>query len=184
VLSTRAGEVKGERRNLSASSLAAAGKIVNLGGSTLGSPHPPLEDSAASERDPDASGVRRVDRRLRVLVVDDEPMIGSSLKRILSGAHVTAVTSGEEALAAIRGGEAYDVVICDVMMPVLNGVDVYEAVLATHPAAAERFVFITGGVLHERCRRFLESVPNRVVLKPFDIRAMRELVEQVAARAG
>jgi CheY-like chemotaxis protein len=126
-----------------------------------------------------------VGRRLRVLVVDDEPMIGSTLKRTLSGAHdVTAVTSGEDALAAIRAGEVYDVVICDVMMPVLSGVEVYEAVRATHPDAAERFVFITGGVLHERGRRFLETVPNRVVLKPFDIRAMRELVGQVAARAG
>ena len=46
----------------------------------------------------------------------------------------------------------------------------------------DKIVFITGGVLHERARRFLEAVPNHVVLKPFDIRMMRELVSQVAAR--
>jgi CheY-like chemotaxis protein len=144
----------------------------------------PLAGPTRGGTDPDESGVRQVDRRLRVLVVDDEPMIGSTLKRVLAPAHdVTAVTSGEAAIAAIRGGGDYDVVICDVMMPVLSGVDVYEAVLATHPATAERFVFITGGVLHERGRRFLESVPNRVVLKPFDIRAVREMVGQIAERA-
>jgi CheY-like chemotaxis protein len=150
-------------------------------------PPPPgaTPDAPSDDHDPDQSGVRRVGNRLRVLVVDDEPMIGTTLKRVLSSAHdVTAVTSGEAALAAIRAGGDYDVVICDVMMPVLSGMDVYEAVRATHPASAERFVFITGGVLHEQGRRFLESLPNRVVLKPFDIRAMRELVGQVAARAG
>ncbi len=144
----------------------------------------PLDDAPAGDS-PDESGVRSVDRRTRVLVVDDEPMIGASLKRILSALHdVTVLTSGRDALAAIRDGEAFDVVICDVMMPALSGLEVYEAVRETHPAAAERFVFITGGVLHEEGRRFLESVPNPVVFKPFDIATVRALVWKVARIAG
>ena len=135
-----------------------------------------VSDSDAGD-DPEPSGVL-VQRRLRVLVADDEPLVGAALRRALAAHEVTVVNSGGAAIAAIRdqreGG--FDLVLCDVMMPDVSGPRVYEAVRESHPTLLPRFVFITGGVLHEASRKFLHSVSNRVLYKPFDLYTLRELV--------
>ena len=135
-----------------------------------------------SSDDPDPSGIR-LQRRLRVLVADDEPLVGAALRRALRGHDVTIVGGGAAAIAAIGGAE-FDVVLCDVMMPDLSGPRVYEAVRSTRPAMLERFVFITGGVLHEGSRRFLSTIPNPVIYKPFDVHVVRELVHRTASPEG
>jgi len=127
--------------------------------------------------DPDPSGVRR-QRSLRVLVADDEPLVGAALRRALAAHDVTVVGGGLAAVDAIQRGEPFDVVICDVMMPDLSGPRVYEAVRRTHPGLLSRFLFITGGVIHEGCRRFLASLPNQVLHKPFDLCTVREQVRR------
>lgn len=133
--------------------------------------------------DPDPSGVR-LQRRLRILVADDEPLVGAALRRALGAHDVTVVASGAAAVAAIHSGVPFDLVICDVMMPDLSGPRVYESVRDTHPAILSRFVFITGGVLHEASRKFLSSIPNQVLYKPFDLEAVRELVRRVTPDRG
>ena len=125
----------------------------------------------------------RVQRRLRILVADDEPLVGMALKRALSSHEVTVVDGGAPALKAIQAsslGAAFDLVICDVMMPDLSGPRLYESLRESHPALLGRFVFITGGVLQEGSRKFLESVENPVLYKPFDLNAVRELVRRHA----
>ena len=134
--------------------------------------------------DPDPSGVC-LKRRLRILVADDEPLVGAALRRLLAPHEVTVVDGGAAAIRAIHAipaSVAFDLVLCDVMMPDLSGPRVYEAVRESHPDLLARFVFITGGVLHEQSRRFLASTPNRVLYKPFDLRALRELVMDHADR--
>src|SRR5690606_29490572 len=70
-------------------------------------------------------------RRGRVLVIDDEVMIGNAIGRALRGDHdVTSLTSASEALARIRGGERFDAIICDLMMPVMTGMEFHEGVRA------------------------------------------------------
>jgi CheY-like chemotaxis protein len=130
---------------------------------------------AGAGDDPDPSGVL-VQRRLRVLVADDEPLVGAALRRALAAHDVTLVGGGVAAIAAIRAAGELDLVLCDVMMPDLSGPRVYEAVRESHPALLARFVFITGGVVHEASRKFLQSVSNRVLYKPFDLCTLRELV--------
>lgn len=137
------------------------------------SPFPPA--SAGPGDDPDPSGVQRR-RRLRILIADDEPLVGAALRRALAAHDVTVVGGGLAAVAAIRAGTPFDLVICDVTMPDLSGPRVYEAVRATHPALLPRFVFITGGVAHEASRKFLGALPNQVLNKPFDLAAVRDLV--------
>lgn len=139
----------------------------------------PLPPSAILATDPDPSGVRHTPRR-RVLVVDDEPLVGAALKRVLAGHDVTVVESGAAALARIEGSSSFDVIVCDVMMPGMSGPRVYEAVSASYPELRSRFVFITGGVPHDAARLFLASVPNRVLTKPFDIAAVRDAVRDAA----
>jgi two-component system NtrC family sensor kinase len=118
-------------------------------------------------------------------VVDDEPVMGSVLRRIFGRSHdVTVVEHGKDALSLMDRGAEFEVVLCDVVMPDLSGPQVYEAVRQRHPRLVDRFVFITGGVLHERTRKFLASIENPIITKPFELGAVRELVLRLVARAA
>jgi hypothetical protein len=66
-------------------------------------------------------------RRGRVLVVEDEPTVIKVIERTLSRDHdVVARTNGQAALELILGGSVFDVILCDVMMPVMSGIEFYE----------------------------------------------------------
>jgi PAS domain S-box-containing protein len=120
----------------------------------------------------------------RVLVVDDEPLIVSMLEGLLriEGHSVTGCTVAPEALALIDQGRRFDVVLCDLMMPGLSGMDLYAALCDRAPEQATRFVFLTGGAFTPRARRFLDSVPNPRLEKPFSVDAVLDLVRRVATR--
>jgi CheY-like chemotaxis protein len=119
--------------------------------------------------------------RAKVLIVDDDPAVGSALKRALRFSNVTVVRSGPRAVEAVSEADPpFDVILCDLMMPEMSGMDVYELLSKTQPAAAERMVFVTGGAVTARVREFLETVHRPSMLKPFDSEALRALVEHVA----
>ncbi|MGH7295719.1 MAG: hybrid sensor histidine kinase/response regulator, partial [Polyangiaceae bacterium] len=106
--------------------------------------------------------------RGRVLVVDDEPALLRSLCAMLDGDHeVVAAASGREALEVLRDDGRFDVVLTDLMMAHLTGMDLYAAIRQAHPGMERRMVFMTGGAFTARGREFLASVPNRCVEKPF-----------------
>jgi PAS domain S-box-containing protein len=115
-------------------------------------------------------------RRGRVLVIDDEPAIARSIERILRAQHdVTVETDPRAALARLLGGESYDVIFCDIMMPDLSGMDLYEAVAAARPEAAARVVFLSGGAFSPRARAFLDAATNRCLAKPFSVSTLRSV---------
>ena len=89
------------------------------------------------------------------------------------------VASGHAALERLAetGGD-YDLVLCDLMMPDMTGMDVYEEVQQRHPEVAERFVFISGGGVTERSRQFLERHAERVLPKPIDSRQLCEILQK------
>ncbi|MGA7123606.1 MAG: response regulator, partial [Polyangiaceae bacterium] len=112
----------------------------------------------------------RPPRRGRVLVIDDEEALALAIARILRSEHdVTVETDARAALVKIAGGETYDAIFCDVMMPNVSGIDVYEALQASAPELAKRIVFMTGGAFSTRARAFLEKVPNVSISKPFTL---------------
>jgi CheY-like chemotaxis protein len=118
-------------------------------------------------------------RRARVLVVDDERLVADSLRLVLSGEFsVTATTDPKEALDGITGGERFDVILCDVMMPVMNGIELRDRLQEVAPEQAARIVFVTGGILLPHVRSLLESVPNAWIEKPIDVEGLRELVRR------
>lgn len=117
-------------------------------------------------------------RRARVLVVDDEPSVGKAVRRMLVGHEVVTMTQAREALDRIRAGERFDVVLCDVMMPVVTGMDFHAELLQLDRATADQLVFLTGGAFTPRARAYLEQVPNRRVEKPFDLETIRQIVEE------
>ncbi len=122
---------------------------------------------------------RSVKARARVLVVDDEPMIGTSVRRSLGGEHdVTAVTSAHEALSLLTAGQRFDLILCDLMMPVMTGMDLYGEMQRGFADQAARTIFVTGGAFTPRAQEFLDHVDNPHIEKPFDLRQLRALVKE------
>ena len=123
--------------------------------------------------------------RGRVLVIDDEEGVGRVIQRILAGTYVVMTdTSAAAALARLRCDPGFDVILCDLMMPEMTGMELHDEILRTAPELAERLVFLTGGAFTDRARSFLERVPNARLEKPFDANALRSLVgERVVHRA-
>ena len=107
--------------------------------------------------------------RRRVLVVDDDVGITALVKRILSRTHeVIAEHDGVSALARIQGGEGFDVILCDLMMPGLSGREFAERLRELAPELVPRCGFITGGVFVEEVKSFVEQLPPTHLLeKPF-----------------
>jgi len=119
-------------------------------------------------------------RRGRILVVDDEPMLGIAVRRMLSGEHeVLAVTSAQDAIGRLSQGERFDVILCDLMMPEVTGMDLHAELLRIAPEQAEKVVFMTGGAFTSRAREFLDQVRNPRVEKPFDVGNLRALVHSL-----
>ena len=123
--------------------------------------------------------------RPSVLVVDDEVILGRSVKRMLSrDCNVTVTTSAKEALELFARGLRFDVILCDLMMPEMTGMDLQEELGRRVPEQAARMVFVTGGAFTDRARLFLERSPNPRLEKPFDNQALRTLVRTLCSAAA
>jgi signal transduction histidine kinase len=133
---------------------------------------PPTEASAACDAPPPADAPARP---ARLLVVDDEPMIGQALTRALPEHQVTVTGSGAEALDRVRQGGAWDCILCDVMMPEMTGSRLLEELRRTAPEAAAALVFMTGAV------DAVQGTDVPMLEKPLDFAALRRLL---AERAG
>jgi CheY-like chemotaxis protein len=119
-----------------------------------------------------------------ILVVDDEAMLGTILRRLLKGHQVTVLTNAREALELIDGGARFDAILCDVMMPVMSGIEFYRALSDRHPDQVRALIFLTGGAFTKETAAFLDFIPNARVDKPFDAAKLRARVEaHLAERA-
>ncbi len=117
--------------------------------------------------------------RARVLLIDDEPNLRTSLGHILAPEHdVREAASGQEALAIIRAGARFDVILCDLLMPEMSGVELFQHLEAEAPDQCERVVFLTGGAFTPRAQEFLSRVPNARLEKPFDLDDLMVLIRK------
>jgi PAS domain S-box-containing protein len=123
--------------------------------------------------------------RARVLVVDDELQVADVMVRMLRGKHdVTSVSSGVAALELLTSAAPPpDVIVCDVMMPAMTGIELYQHIEARRPELARRFVFITGGTFTPQSEAFLARVSRPVLMKPFDWRAVLAAIAAVRGLA-
>jgi PAS domain S-box-containing protein len=130
------------------------------------------------------SGVRPAStRRGHLLLVDDERAVAESLRHMLQDDHeVDVATSVREARALLEERHDYDVVLCDLAMPVESGADLYAYALDHYPALAQRFVFMTGGAFTTRAASFLEDSQRPHVEKPFDLESLRALIADLVER--
>ncbi len=127
------------------------------------------------------SGAPKGSRRGRILVVDDEILVGRAITRILSPAHdVVSRTSAKEALDEIgREGAGFDAMVCDLMMPEMTGMELHARVVELVPELAAHTIFLTGGAFTPVAVDFLQKVPNERLEKPFEPGVLRDLVARV-----
>jgi CheY-like chemotaxis protein len=118
-------------------------------------------------------------RGASVLLVEDEHALAAAVAEALTdaGLKVDHAGDGQEALARVRN-VAYDLVICDLKMPRIDGMTLYRAIAAATPSLARRVIFVTGDVAGTDAERFLEETGCRWLAKPFRLsdllRAVRE----------
>jgi len=118
--------------------------------------------------------------RARVLIVDDEPLILRSVARLLKDEHdVEIAANGREALLKLAEDGPFDLILCDLMMPEMNGMDLHHEVARTDPHTARRFVFLTGGAYTDTARAFLAQVNNPKLDKPIQPTLLRSVVHTV-----
>ena len=118
----------------------------------------------------------------RVLVVDDEPDIRTLLRIALersSDLEVVVVGSGADALTALEGG-AFDVVLLDVMMPGMDGLETLERLRALPGGADQAVVIVTARTQDRDIERYREAGVAEVLTKPFDPRALVDRVRELA----
>lgn len=120
----------------------------------------------------------------RILIVEDEPTVAELYARVLAdlGHRVEVATEGQQALQRLRT-ESFDLVVSDVKMPGMDGVEFYEALKATHPDLAERVLFITGDTVSGKTRRFLEESHKPHLPKPVDLDRLEDWVNRLLSQA-
>jgi len=105
---------------------------------------------------------------LRVLVVEDEPALSVAVSEALEDAGFTVDRAGDGEEGLTRLTEAnYDLIVCDLKMPRIDGMQFYRAMAVATPALARRVIFVTGDVAGTDAERFLEETACRWLSKPF-----------------
>lgn len=150
---------------------------------------PPADDSTARNRSsvlPNEFAKPRTEvKPARVLLIDDEPMLLTALTRWLRKHHeVVTAMGGEEGLRALKTQGPFDVVLCDLMMPGVDGKSVYEHVSREHPDQLKRFVLMSGGAPTPSAKAFIETVAVPVLDKPVPIKDLLGTIAETVLAAA
>ena len=117
--------------------------------------------------------------RVRVLVIDDDPLVRNVLGKILSQHHdVTTAEDGAAALVAVER-DSFGAILCDMTMPGIDGCEVHRRLAVEHPGIERRIIFITGGTFGPAFDHFLATVGNRCLTKPFRIEQVLDAIAEV-----
>jgi len=117
-------------------------------------------------------------RRLRLLLIDDEPLVLRSLRRMLADHHVDTAQGGHEALEMLRHDHDYDLIFCDLMMPDMDGTVLFGELERDLPAVLDRIIFCSGGAFTTRTKHFVEESTRPFVEKPMTRDAFERLVNE------
>jgi len=182
-----AGQGTGLGLSICRSIVAAAGGTIEVesqpGRGTLARVRLPAAEAAEGAGGPERREQAAVPRG-RVLVVDDERLVGNSLRRALAADHdVSVVASARMALRLLEQGERFDAVVTDLMMPDLTGVELERALVALDARLAGRVVFMTAGAITDEARRAMEAGAIPCLAKPVPLEALREALAR-AMRPG
>ena len=140
-------------------------------------PAAPVPTAPATPSEPDHASPKAADKTL--LLVDDEAGIMKALVRLLSrdGYTVDTASNGRQALAKLKA-RPYDLILSDIRMPELDGIDLYQVVERDYPELRERFIFVTGDTLSSRTQTFFEQHPLPCLIKPLTATKLRRAIQQ------
>ncbi len=131
----------------------------------------------------EAQEVRPSARRGRVLVVDDEAALRAAMSRILYEHEVVEAANGEEAQDILREDQGFDVILCDMMMRRVSGLDLHRWLVREQPELARRLIFVSGGAFTPRTRAYMATVENLCVEKPFEPANIKRIVSEMVGSA-
>jgi PAS domain S-box-containing protein len=119
-------------------------------------------------------------RRLRLLVIDDEPLVGRAVARHLRGHDVTIELRGQAALDRLRAGEQFDAILTDLMMPDMSGIQFYEQLRRELPVPSGKIIFMSGGAFGPEAQAFMARENPMVYEKPLDLPLLSAYLRRLA----
>jgi CheY-like chemotaxis protein len=136
-----------------------------------------VDDAAHATAPSTERSIEPMGERGRILLIDDEAVFAGALQRLLSHEHdVTLADSGRAALDQLRTGTRFDVILCDLIMPGVSGIELHSELRRVAPDQADRIIFLTGGAFSGRFQQFLDSVANRWFEKPCNLQELRAAI--------
>ena len=143
----------------------------------------PAQRVAQHPTTPPENPLPALHRRVRVLVVDDSPLMARGLTRALKPEHdVSTFTSAREALKHLSENDNFDAVLCDLMMPEMTGVDFHRELEQSKPEIAGRVLFFTGGAFTPSTHAFVRRMGERCLEKPLDLAEVRRKLAKLGIR--
>jgi CheY-like chemotaxis protein len=118
----------------------------------------------------------------RILIIDDEDGIRDSLRRMLGDYEVIEASDGTIARAILENDQRFDVILCDMMMPDLSGMELHAWLRVASPEVAKRVIFITGGAFTPRGREYLIATGVPCLKKPFERKELKKVIADAIQR--
>ncbi|MEL6342248.1 MAG: response regulator [Myxococcota bacterium] len=115
-----------------------------------------------------------------MLIIDDEPYITVILSRFFGQEEIVTANDGAAALEILGSRGDFDVVLCDLNMPEIDGIDIYGWLRAHRPNLSERIIFLSGGAYDARMISFTANTTQPIVDKPFTFEELIGLVKRIA----
>jgi signal transduction histidine kinase/CheY-like chemotaxis protein len=137
------------------------------------------EKSAVAPKATDAPSRSHSSTRGRILVIDDEPLVAKTLKRLLSADHDVEILPGARStLAMFAEGETdWDVILLDLTMPEMSGIDLHKVIVEKYPSLEPALIFVSGGVFTAAAQDYLAQNTVPLLTKPFDSHELHRAIE-------
>ncbi len=119
---------------------------------------------------------------LKALIVDDEPCVSRICEKVLSaeGFDVDVALNGLIARKMINDMD-YDLCLCDIRLPEMNGMDLFKYLVKERPGLAQRFIFTTGDAFSGTTGQFLKDCRRPYLSKPFTIPELKQIIHDMLA---
>ena len=130
--------------------------------------------AAALDTPPASTAAPRIGGR--ILIIDDDPAVRFAMSDVLSDYETVEASSGAEAMKILETDQAFDLILCDMMMPDITGVDMHKWLAERQPKLAEQLIFVTGGAFTPQARDYLSRLDNLIVEKPIGVAELKKIV--------
>ncbi|MEK6577580.1 MAG: ATP-binding protein, partial [Nitrospirota bacterium] len=135
------------------------------------------DDNCVSEKKP-GKKVKRDIKRKRILIIDDEVLQLELLEHTLSKDYdVFRADSSRKAIGIVKK-EELDLILCDIKMPGMDGMEFYEWLVKNRPGTEKKFLIVTGNIMEERIKCFMKIAGDRVITKPYRIGELTNKIEE------